>query len=244
MNYKRFISCLAFSAISFASLEINPAQAAFSKVKNNSYQLPNQVTSVVQKESLSYKPKNLQQGQRTKLQRTQSNLIAQAYPSTFSTYYLTTTTNSNGFFSVQHSLGSKIYGMVVAIQHVNGNWHTIDVSNAYDHRFWWNTQRVEGMIANPVSFPNRPVRIILFVYPWGRSKTFVSWRKNDGFSRYFWHRREQALFPRRRVHLQQSYSKSRFSREFYTAVGWAMPTLLQNWEVVFGWSLKAFVLWL
>ena len=91
---------------------------------------------------------------------------AQAYKYNFSTYYLTTTTNNTGSFSIAHGLSSSyaIWGMKVAVQHVNGNWHTLEFSNSVDNRFWWNSQRVEGVMASP-NFRNRPVRIILTVAP-------------------------------------------------------------------------------
>lgn len=96
----------------------------------------------------------------------QGILLAQAYKVDFSTYYLTTTTNGSGVFSVAHGLSSSygIYGIKVAVQHVNGNWHTLEFSNSVDNRFWWNNTYVQGVIGSS-NFANRPVRIILTVYP-------------------------------------------------------------------------------
>lgn len=72
-----------------------------------------------------------------------------------------------GFFSVAHELeifepdGFSIQGIVVAVQHVNGNWHTLEISNEIDNRFWWNDTLVQGLIASP-NFHNRPVKVIVF----------------------------------------------------------------------------------
>ncbi|MHC5722152.1 MAG: hypothetical protein ACYTX0_61590, partial [Nostoc sp.] len=89
-----------------------------------------------------------------------------AFPITPRTFYLTTTNDQTGFFSVPHGLGnSYIYGIVVAIQHINGNWHTLEGSSfTNDERFWWNTTNVQGLINSP-NFQFRPVKIIIFAYP-------------------------------------------------------------------------------
>jgi hypothetical protein len=93
-------------------------------------------------------------------------LIAQVQRINFSTYYLFAKTDGRGFFSVSHGLPSEkqIYGMLVAVQHVNGNWHSLELSNAVDNRFWWDRQSVSGVVGAP-NFYNRPVKIILFVTP-------------------------------------------------------------------------------
>ena len=88
---------------------------------------------------------------------------AQARFTQLSTYTVQTTTNSQGFFIVPHGLnGSNIQGIVVAVRHINGNWHTLEFSNSVDNRFWWNSDSVVGIIASP-NFYNRPVKIILYV---------------------------------------------------------------------------------
>jgi hypothetical protein len=86
------------------------------------------------------------------------------------TFLLETSTDNNGFFSIPHGLevftpdGYQIEGIVVAAQHQNNNWHTLEISNAVDNRFWWNQTVVQGLIASP-NFHNRPVRIIIFALP-------------------------------------------------------------------------------
>ena len=83
------------------------------------------------------------------------------------TFLLETSTDNNGFFSIPHGLevftpdGYRIEGIVVAVQHLNNNWHTLEISNAVDNRFWWNQTVVQGLIASP-NFHNRPVKIIIF----------------------------------------------------------------------------------
>ena len=84
------------------------------------------------------------------------------------TYLLTTDTDSYGFFSVPHGFSSQseveIVGITAAVQHKNGNWHTLEFSHEVDNRFWWNETVVEGLIHSP-NFYNRPVRVIVFVIP-------------------------------------------------------------------------------
>ena len=150
-------------ALSFAALEVNPAQAKIKIIENDSNRLPDQTAAVVRDGSFSNNTGNLQQGRRADLNMRESSLIAQASPYDFKTYYLGTTTNYRGFFSVPHGLSSdRIWGIQVAVQHVNGNWHTLENSNRVDNVFWWNNQRVEGFIGSS-DFYNRPVRIILQV---------------------------------------------------------------------------------
>jgi hypothetical protein len=66
------------------------------------------------------------------------------------TFLLETHTNSNGRFSIAHGLevfspdGTRIDGIVVAVQHQNNNWHTLEGSNTVDNRFWWNETIVQG----------------------------------------------------------------------------------------------------
>ncbi len=81
-------------------------------------------------------------------------------------FWLETSTDSRGFFSVAHGLPQfgehyRIEGITVAIQHLNGNWHTLELSHVVDNRFWWNGTVVQGIINSP-AFVNRPVRIVLF----------------------------------------------------------------------------------
>jgi hypothetical protein len=82
----------------------------------------------------------------------------------FTTRYIRTTTNSQGFFSVNHGISAgslRIFAINVAVQHENGNWHTLEVSNTVDNRFWWNSTLVAGRIGSS-NFYDRPVRILLF----------------------------------------------------------------------------------
>lgn len=92
-----------------------------------------------------------------------------------STFFLETSTDNNGFFSISHGLevimppppfrGSiwVIEGIVVSVQHQNNNWHTLEISNAVDNRFWWNQTVIQGLIASP-NFRNRPVKIVIFAF--------------------------------------------------------------------------------
>lgn len=156
--YHKLAIVVAGTSLGLTALEIKPAQATIG--------LPNQTAAVVQAQSFSNNLENLQQGQRADLNTRESTLIAQAKKYTFSTYYLTTTTDNKGYFSVKHGLSSSygIYGLKVAVQHKNGNWHTLEFSNKIDNRFWWNTTYVQGYMASS-NFYNRPVRILLTVYP-------------------------------------------------------------------------------
>jgi hypothetical protein len=76
-------------------------------------------------------------------------------------------TDDSGFFSAPHGLerytpdGYAIRGVTVAVQHANGNWHTLEMSHNVDNRFWWNKDVVAGLIASP-NFFGRPVQIIVF----------------------------------------------------------------------------------
>jgi hypothetical protein len=89
---------------------------------------------------------------------------AQSVQYNFTTRYLTATTNSQGFFSANHGIGSgNIWAINVAVQHANGNWHTLEFSDTVDNRFWWNSTTVNGRI-NSSNFYGRPVRILLFTY--------------------------------------------------------------------------------
>lgn len=89
---------------------------------------------------------------------------AQSYQYNFKTRYATATTNNQGYFSVNHNVtGGKIWSISVAVQHANGNWHTLEFSHNVDNRFWWNNTSVQGIINSP-NFYNKPVRILLFTY--------------------------------------------------------------------------------
>lgn len=83
------------------------------------------------------------------------------------TFLLETRTNDLGEFSIAHGLEKfnpdvyHIKGIVVAIQHKNNNWHTMELSHVVDNRFWWNDVAVCGLVASP-NFHRRPVRIIVF----------------------------------------------------------------------------------
>lgn len=156
--YQKLAIAAAGTTLGLTVLEINPAQATIG--------LPNQTAAVVRDQSFSDQVNNLQPGQRADLNTRESTLIATAKKYNFSTYYLSTKTDNKGYFSVKHGLSSyyKIYGMNVAVQHKNGNWHTLEFSHTIDNRFWWNGIYVQGYMASP-NFYNRPVYIILYVYP-------------------------------------------------------------------------------
>lgn len=156
--YQKLAIVAAGTTLGLTVLEMNPAQATIG--------LPNQTAAVVRDQSFSDKVENSQQGQRADLNTRESTLLAQAKPYKFSTYYLSTKTDNKGYFSVKHGLSSKytIYGMTVAVQHKNGNWHTLEFSHNVDNRFWWNTTYVQGYMASP-NFYNRNVYILLTVYP-------------------------------------------------------------------------------
>jgi hypothetical protein len=89
------------------------------------------------------------------------------------TFVLKTKTNNDGHFMAPHGLKQKtekpggtyypIYGILVAVQHQNGAWNTIDTSNKFNNTFFWNDERVEGWISRgDQGFANRPVRIVVF----------------------------------------------------------------------------------
>jgi len=87
-------------------------------------------------------------------------------PVTLKTILIKTSTDTNGFFSAQHGLKGgdvsyAIRGVLVSVQHKNGNWHTLEISNAVDNRFWWNNDLVQGVINSP-NFYNQPVQIAVF----------------------------------------------------------------------------------
>jgi hypothetical protein len=89
---------------------------------------------------------------------------AQSTQFNFITRYATATTNNQGLFSVNHNVaGGRIWSISVAVQHVNGNWHTLEFSDTVNNRFWWNNTSVQGQINSP-NFRNRPVRVLLFTY--------------------------------------------------------------------------------
>ncbi len=76
-------------------------------------------------------------------------------------FELDANTDDRGFFSLQHNLNTSVFrirGILVAVQHQNGNWHTLEVSNSVDNRFWWNDTDVQGVISSS-NFHNRPVRV-------------------------------------------------------------------------------------
>jgi len=168
MNLKKLCvsTVLAGTAVTLTTFKINSAQAV--ELSNKSFEPSNQIETITGRDDLNHDLKYFEQKQMVELSPKDNYLIAQAFPLTTRTFYLTTSTNQNGFFSVAHSLPStSIYGMVVAIQHINENWHTLEGSSfTNDNRFWWNTTTVNGIINSPnFLFANRPVRIILFVYP-------------------------------------------------------------------------------
>ncbi|MBN3892241.1 MAG: hypothetical protein HWQ43_24880 [Nostoc sp. JL31] len=154
---------LAGTTVTLTTFKINYAQAV--ELSNNSFQQFNQIATVTGTDDFNDDLKYFQQGKMVDLYAKDNYLIAQAFPITPRIFYLTTATNGDGFFSVGHGLGNSfIYGIEVAVQHINGNWHTLEFSNSVDNRFWWNTAKVEGFINSP-NFRFRPVRIIIFAYP-------------------------------------------------------------------------------
>jgi hypothetical protein len=89
-------------------------------------------------------------------------------PITLQTILINAKTDANGFFSAQHGLQQSfgpdtafIRSISVSVQHKNGNWHTLEMSNAVDNRFWWNNEVVEGLINSPNFFEQR-VQIVVF----------------------------------------------------------------------------------
>jgi len=181
----------AGTILSFTAFEVNPAQAAIKSIENDSYQLSNQTAPVVRQKAFSHDAKSLKQRLGAELPMRGSNIIAQrqlvplrnvpllrrsnvplvrgsniigqAQLVPLRTFALRSTTNADGFFSAPHGLpGNKIEGVVVSVQHINGNWHTLEFSNQVDNRFWFNNSVVEGII-NSSNFAKRPVKIILFV---------------------------------------------------------------------------------
>lgn len=88
------------------------------------------------------------------------------------TFVLKSQTNNDGHFVAPHGLKQKpeaggtfypIYGILVAVQHQNGAWNTIDSSNKFNNTFFWNDDRVEGWISRgDKALANRPVRIVVF----------------------------------------------------------------------------------
>lgn len=91
-------------------------------------------------------------------------------PVTLKTILVKAETDENGFFSAPHGLerytpdGYAIRAILVAVQHKNGNWHTLEYSHDVDNRFWWNKDVVAGVIASP-NFFKQPVQIVVFSEP-------------------------------------------------------------------------------
>ncbi len=87
-------------------------------------------------------------------------------PVTLKTILLQTKTDPKGAFSAPHGLerytpdGYAIRAVSVAVQHKNGNWHTLELSHDIDNRFWWNKKVVAGLIASP-HFYEQPVQIVI-----------------------------------------------------------------------------------
>jgi hypothetical protein len=81
-----------------------------------------------------------------------------------SSYILTGRTDSSGRFSIP-TRGAQISLAFVAIQHTNGNWHTVEQSRYVDNNFWWNNSAVAGWITSS-QFADRPVRVIVFTGGW------------------------------------------------------------------------------
>jgi hypothetical protein len=86
------------------------------------------------------------------------------------TFVFTGQTDANGSFSIPHGFapphitpfaGNRIRAISVIVQHQNGNWHTLEQSNAVDNRFWIAPTAVQGRVASPL-FANRPVQVVIF----------------------------------------------------------------------------------
>ncbi len=88
-------------------------------------------------------------------------------PVTLKTFLVKAQTDETGSFSAPHGLehytpdGFSIRAISVAVQHANGNWHTLELSHNVDNRFWWNQNIVAGVMASS-SFFLRPVQIVIF----------------------------------------------------------------------------------
>ena len=78
--------------------------------------------------------------------------------------YLEARTDDKASFQIKHKINyDSIKGILVSIKHKNDAWHTIDVSNEFDNRFFWTTENIVGQIADKdLQFANRPVKIIVF----------------------------------------------------------------------------------
>ncbi|MEB3178735.1 MAG: hypothetical protein VKL59_06880 [Nostocaceae cyanobacterium] len=130
---------------------VNPEQVSD---KNNTPEISNQQN------------RNLDVSQGQLIAQGGVNYVTSQYPSKI--FFLNSSTDGSGFFSVAHNLpqynGSggfwQIQGITVAVQHTNGNWHTLEFSNSVDNRFWWNNTVVQGIMRSP-AFYNRSVRIVL-----------------------------------------------------------------------------------
>ncbi|MBL8132583.1 MAG: hypothetical protein JNL42_12055 [Anaerolineae bacterium] len=70
-------------------------------------------------------------------------------------------TNASGEFRVTHGISGEIYGVLVAIQHADGAWITLERSHAISNGRLWNDQEIIGWIASP-DFVDRDVRILVF----------------------------------------------------------------------------------
>jgi hypothetical protein len=99
--------------------------------------------------------------------QTNSKVLPGPRPVTLKTILVNAQTDAAGFFSAPHGLerytpdGYAIRAISVAVQHANGNWHTLELSHDVDNRFWWNKDIVAGVIASP-NFFKRPVQIVIF----------------------------------------------------------------------------------
>ena len=81
--------------------------------------------------------------------------------------FLEARTDGEGYFEIAHGLDSDttILGMTVALQHTNGDWHALELSDEISNNFWWNDGGVFGWIHSD-AFYEVPVRVLLFVgYP-------------------------------------------------------------------------------
>lgn len=82
--------------------------------------------------------------------------------------FLEAETNTDSYFSVLHGIEDheRIIGMNVAILRSNDrSWHTMDNTNTFRNRFWWNDRDVNGQILGDLrtEFAARQVKIILFL---------------------------------------------------------------------------------
>lgn len=101
---------------------------------------------------------------------------------------LSARTNGRGEFHVVHGIAGEIYGMLVAVQHINGNWSTLEISNRVTNDIMWDDQEVRGWIGS-TDYDFQEVKIILFheqpgVYPVREYDVGILTGRTDSQGRY------------------------------------------------------------